>query len=287
MNPTLFRLADVFVKAGKVGSIAALYTMGLSSAYAQRPVPKGTPELTFADVADLADPASMVVRAQIRKLIRIENAQASASGKGRFYVMAETRALLAGSTPLGKTFAYLVDIPLDAKGKPLVRNKDIVIVFARPVEGRAGELQLVRPNAQLGWSEGVESKVRDVVTQLLAHDAPAKIQGVRELLFVPGTLAGEGETQIFLNTADGSAASLTVRHQPNQPPRWGASFSELVAEVGEPPAQNTLTWYRLACFLPANPPMAADVSESDTSRRVARADYRLVINSLGPCRRSI
>jgi hypothetical protein len=126
-----------------------------------------------------------------------------------------------------------------------------------------------------------------VLTQLLAPGAPGKVTGVRELMYVPGTLAGEGETQIFLTTADSSAASLTVRHRPGEAPQWGASFSELVAEVGHPPAPETLEWYRLACFLPASAPSAANMSEGEDARRMAEADYRLVIAGLGECRRTM
>ena len=118
-------------------------------------------------------------------------------------------------------------------------------------------------------------------------DAPVRVTGVRELLHVPGTLSGQGETQIFLTTGDGSAASITVRHEPGAPPVWGASFSELVADVGNPPQQDTLAWYRLACFLPDAPPQGANVSGGYAERRQAEADYRMVIGELGPCRRTL
>lgn len=257
------------------------------SAHAQAPVPAASAAVTYADLASLAESAPLVVRARIRKLAPVEGGRAARAGSGRFYVMAETRALITGKSPLGQSFAYLVDLPLDRKGKPLARKKDEVILFARPVPGRAGELQLVRPNAQLAGSPELEERVREVITALVAPDAPAKITGVRELIYVPGTLAGEGETQIFLSTADSSAASLTVRHQPGRPAQWGASFSELVAELGHPPQRDTLEWYRLACFLPPSAPPSANMSEGAGERGMAEADYRMVIQALGPCRRTL
>lgn len=248
----------------------------------------GTSAPTYADLATLADTAPLVVHARIRKLARVDDAQARGlkPGTARFYVMADTQALITGRSGIGQSVAYLVDLPLDRRGKPSARKKDEVIVFARSVPGRPGELQLVRPDAQIDWTPQTQEQVRAIVTALVAPDAPARITGVRELLHVPGNLAGEGETQIFFNTASGSAASLTVRHQPNQPPQWGVSFSELVAQVGSPPARDTLEWYRLACFLPASPPPGANVSEGAEARRIAEADYRMVIASLGPCRRT-
>lgn len=245
--------------------------------------------ITYADVAGLADSAPLVVHARLRKLARVEDERArpAAAGTARFYVMAETRALITGASPIGQSFAYLVDLPVDAKGRPFARKKDEVIVFARPVAGRPGELQLVRPDAQVAWSEVAEARVRAILTELLSPQAPARVTGVREMMFVPGTLAGEGETQIFLTTRDSSAASITVRHRPNQPPEWGASFSELVAEVGHPPRPDTIEWYRLACFLPISPPASANMSEDQEARRMAEADYRMVMTSLGPCRRTM
>ena len=196
-------------------------------------------------------------------------------------------ALLTGKAPIGESITYLVDLPLDARGKaPKLKKKD-VLLFARAVRGRPGEIQLVSPNAQLLWSEPVEARLRGVLQALVAPDAPARITGVRELLYVPGTLSGQGETQIFLTTGDGSAASITVRHEPGATPAWGVSFSELVAEVGNPPQQDTLEWYRLACFLPNVPPQGVNVSEGHGERRQAEADYRMVIGELGVCRRTL
>lgn len=249
--------------------------------------PRGEP--TFADVADLADSSALVVRATVRKIARVEDARAPGltPGMGRFYINAQTIALLTGSAPIGESIAYLVDLPLDARGKPPALKKQDVLLFARAVPGRPGELQLITPTAQQLWSEQADARLRGILKALISPSAPAKITGVRELLYVPGNLAGQGETQIFLNTANGSAASITVVHEPGAAPAWGVSFSELVADVGHPPQPDTLEWYRLACFLPANPPPRANVSEGVDAMRQAAADYRLVMAQLGGCRRNL
>ena len=285
MSPTSRRLAIALLAAAPLGVPA-------TSAFAQVPpaetaaVPAGA---TYADIAGLADSAPLVVRAKLRKLARIDDARASVSrpGMARFYVTADTQALITGRSPIGQSFAYLVDLPVDGRGKPIARKKDQVILFARPVSGRPGELQLVRPGAQIPWSEVNEGRVRRIVTALLEPDAPARVTGVRELIHVPGTLAGEGETQIFLNTDSAAAASITVRRQPGQAPQWGVSFSELVADVSRPPERDTLEWYRLACFLPRKAPADANLSEGPEARSMADADYRMVVASLGPCRRTL
>ena len=109
---------------------------------------------------------------------------------------------------------------------------------------------------------------------------------MRELIHVSGNLAGEGETQIFLSTADGSAASITVQRKPGAEPLWGVSFSELLGQMGNAPRPGTLAWYRLACFLPGTPPANVNLSESAAGRAQAQADYRLVLGQLGQCPRS-
>lgn len=249
----------------------------------------GLPGASYADTADLADSAALVVRARIVKVQRVEDARAPRRkpGHGRFYVEARATALLTGNAAIGESVKYLVDVPLDAKGKPPKLKKQDVFLFARPVPGRPGELQLVTPTAQLAWSPAGEARLRAILQALLSPDAPARVTGVREVLHVPGNLAGQGETQIFLTTKDGSAASITVRHEPGRAPEWGVSFSELVAELGHPLQPETLEWYRLACFLPNAVPAGTNVSEGNAARRQAEADYRMVLGELGVCERRL
>ncbi|HVR89724.1 MAG TPA: hypothetical protein VHG29_01355 [Novosphingobium sp.] len=242
----------------------------------------------YADLADLADSAPLVVRAEVRKLAPVDAARARGvrSGHGRYYVEARTQALIAGNASLSEALSYLVDLPLDAKGKPPALKKKSVVVFARAVPGRAGELQLVAPDAQVLWEPTMDARLRAVLTELLGAGAPPRVTGVREAIYVPGNLAGEGETQIFLNTAKGDPAAITVLHQPGQPPSWNASFSELLDDSGRPPQPETLAWYRLACFLPAALSASANVSSTPEDRALAESDYRLVKDRLGSCGRT-
>ncbi len=265
-----------------------LFFQPFALANAQPAAPAQTPGSTYADLADLSDSAELVVRAQLRKLVRVKDERAPGlrPGTGRFYARAKTQALLAGNSHIGESIAYLVDLPLDQRGRPPALKKKDVLLFARAVPGRAAELQLVAPDAQVLHDDSTEATVRTILTGKFAADAPGKVTGVREIIHVSGNLAGEGETQVFLATADGSAASLTIMHRPGQRPAWGASFSELVADVGNPPRINTLGWYRLACFLPNRLPAGANLSPSPVSRSQAEADYRMVLGELGPCPRN-
>jgi hypothetical protein len=271
------------------GAYLALAPLAMPSAASAQGLAEGSGRVTYADVADLADSAGLVVQAQIASMVRVDDARVRGltPGHARFYVQAKTKALLVGKAPLGESISYLVDLPLDAKGKAPKLKKQDVFLFARAVPGRPGELQLVTPTAQQLWSVRDEARLRGILQGLIAPDAPASITGVRELLFVPGNLAGQGETQIFLNTRDGSAASITVRHEPGAAPVWGVSFSELVADVGHPPQPETVEWYRLACFLPNLPPRSANISGSYAEQQQALSDYRMVLGELGVCARTL
>ena len=245
------------------------------------------PPPAYADLADLADGAPLVIRAQPRKIAAVEPARARGlrPGWGRFYVEARTEALIAGTAPLGEALRYLVDLPLDAKGKPPQFKKKSVVLFARTVAGHPGELQLVAPDAQLLWDAALDVRIKGVLRELYDPAAPPRISGVREAVHTGGDLAGSGETQIFLVSASGEPAAMTVSRAPGRAPQWGVSFSELVASDSAP-ARDTLAWYRLACFLPAALPATANTSPGDDDRAAAAQDYAYVRGQLGACPRT-
>ena len=244
------------------------------------------PPVTYADLADLADSAPLVVRAQVRKQVRVEPERAGGvrAGWARFYFEARTVSLLAGDGMIGESLRYLGDLPLDARGKPLSLGKKQVLLFAAAVPNRAGELRLITPDAQLPWDPVSEARLRALLPELLAADAPPRITGVREAINVAGELAGQSETQIFLAARNNGAAAISVTRRPGAAPVWGVSFSE-AAEGGMAPPRETLRWYRLACSLPPALPRGTNLSESAAEKAQAEADYRLVMGELGPCPR--
>lgn len=243
--------------------------------------------LAAADLFDLAEPASLVVVAEVRRVseLREERAGAAQPGWARLYVEARTRSLLSGSAPVGEELRYLVDVRRDERGRvPRLKGRT-VILFADPVPGRPDELKLVAPDAQLPADEATVAQVRRVLTELMAADAAPVVSGVRDALNVPGNLAGESETQIFLTTTDGSAATISVVRRPGADPRWSLSVGELVGAGSGPPAHGSLAWYRLACALPRELPEGANLSPDAATRAQAAADYALVLRDLGPCER--
>jgi hypothetical protein len=244
---------------------------------------------TYADLASLSDAAALVIRAQIRKTTTLppERAPGLAPGFARLYVEASTIALIAGRSTLGAGFVYLVDVPLDAKGKvPKLKQREFLL-FADPVEGRPGEVRLVAPEAQVDYTPALEARLRPILTELYGADVPPRITGISDALAVPGTLAGESETQIFLATQDRSPVSLTILRRPGQQVQWGVSWGEIIDSAARPPAPETLRWFRLACSLPAQLPSNANLARDPVARRLAAGDYAFVKQALGACERRI
>lgn len=255
----------------------------------------GTPAIpatnapTYADLATLSDAADLVIRAQIRRqtALKPDRAPGLAPGFARLYIEANTVAVIAGRAGAGPTLAYLVDVPLDAKGKVPKLKKREFLLFADTVPGRAGEVRLVAPGAQLAYTPELEARLRPILTELYAADVPPRITGISDALAVAGTLTGESETQVFLATETRAPVSLTILRRPGQRPQWGVSWGEIIDSAARPPAAESLRWYRLACALPPQLPSNANLARDPAERRLAAGDYTYVISQLGPCERQI
>ncbi|MBA4043598.1 MAG: hypothetical protein C0471_04150 [Erythrobacter sp.] len=244
---------------------------------------------TYADLATFSDAADLVIRAQIRRqtVLKADRAPGLAAGFARLYIEASTVAVIAGRSGVGPSFAYLVDVPLDAKGKVPKLKKREFVVFADSVPGRPGEVRLIAPGAQLAYTPELESRLRPILTDLYAPDAPPRITGISDALAVAGTLTGESETQVFLATENRAPVSLTILRRPGQRPQWGVSWGEIIDSSARPPAPETLRWYRLACALPAQLPSGANLARDADARRLAASDYAFVIQQMGPCERKV
>jgi hypothetical protein len=269
---------------------ASLGTPG--TALAQRaapPVPAqpAPPLATYADFAALTEQAAVVAIVEVRDQAVVEPARAPglAPGQARLYLEGRTQALLAGGAALGESLVYLADVPLNAKGKAPKLRKQRFIIFADPVPGRPGTLALVSTAAHVPATPETEQLARTVIAALAASDAPPALTGVRDVMSVAGNLAGESETQLFLETATGTPVSLTVIRRPGMDPQWGVSWSEIVDQAARPPAPETVEWYRLACFLPPQLPRDAFLQDDRAARTRAEADYAFILEQLGGCPR--
>ena len=193
----------------------ALLLTGLPtiSAVAQTPpAPAPAPALRYADLADLADGAPLVLDATVRAAIRLkpEVSPGLGTGKTRFYVTAALNTLIRGPAGTPGQLHYLVDLPNDARGKPPKLNKRRVLLLARAVPGRVGEIQLVAPDAQLDWTADLDQRLRGILNELVAKDAPPQIRAIGKGFHVPGALPGE-EILIDQGSRNGHALLLASR----------------------------------------------------------------------------
>jgi hypothetical protein len=275
-------------------AIAAAALFGASAAGGQQTFPApatAAPEAgapAYADLADLLLASTVVADVTVRSTARIKGAEAASAPAGtqRQYVEADVNALLRSPAPLPPRVGYLFDVPLDARGRAPKLKKSRVLVFARPVPGSSGQLQLAARDAQAPWSPAAEARVRRIARELASADAPPAITGVGQAFHVPGSLPGEGETQIFLRTADNRPVSLSVLRRPGEERRFAVALSEIIDEAAGPPRRDTLLWYRLACALPAQLPATATGQLDDQNAALAREDYGFVLQRLGPCGRT-
>lgn len=240
---------------------------------------------SYATVAGNVVGAPLIIDARISDVIPIKADAASVvtPGRARVYIEADVAALIRGANALSTRIAYVAEIPLNARGKLPKLKKQRVILFARAVPGSAGQVQLTGLDSQIAWSPELDALVRTITRDLLAADAPPAITGVGNAFHVPGSLPGEGETQVFLQTATGAPVSLQILRRPGEQTRWSVSLGDIVDNGAGPPQPATLLWYRLACGLPREIPADSLSAEDPANAAPAREDYALVLRDLGPC----
>lgn len=245
------------------------------------------PPLAYADYADLVLSAPVIIDATIRSATRLKPADAPdlAPGKIRFYVEADVIALLRGPQPLPPRVGYLLDVEPDSRGRVTRFKKLRVLLFARGVPGRADQVQLVRPDAQRDWTAEAGDVTRRITVEAAGADAPPAITGIGNAFHTAGALPGEGETQIFLGTAQDRPVSLGIVRRSDTAPALSVSLGDVVDATAAIPARDTLLWYRLACSLPPTLPDSALAGVDPAAASIAREDYRLVLAALGPCTR--
>ena len=271
---------------GTVAAALAALTL-CTPAESQAPV---TPvsALTYADLADRALAAPIVAHVRVARAARLKQEEAIglAPGRTRFYVEADVVSLIRSPGGLSSRVAYLADLPNVGGKAPKLRKGSEHLVFAAPVPRRANELRLTAPDAQLPYIPADADRLRRILREASAPNAAPEIVGIGRAFHVPGSLPGESETQIFLQTADNRPVSLSILRRPGQAPVWLVSLTEIVDDSAAAPPRDTLLWYRLACTLPrALPPQSLSEADPEQARAIV-ADYRVVLDGLGRCTRS-
>jgi hypothetical protein len=258
-------------------------------AHAQPQNQEGLQNLTYADLADLGAGAPVVAQLRVKSVDRLNAREATTvrAGFTRFEIEAEVVALIRGTAGLPAQVRYLVDLPNDSRGRPpRITRRSEYLGMATRVPKPPEELRLITADAMVPYSAAAAEMLRAIVREASGADAPPRIIGIGRAFSVPGNLPGESETQFFLLTADQRPISLSVLRRPGEQVRWSVALGEIVDEGAGPPRPNTLLWYRLACTLPAQLPADALSEAAPEEARTIQADYRVVMDGLGPCART-
>lgn len=265
----------------RVCCIAAL--LAATPAYARPDDRPGLARVTaYADLADLALAAPVVVAVRIHAFVRVgrKDAPGLAPGSRRYLVRADVERAVVAPGPVPSRIEYLWDVP--SPTRPEIDDQD-ALLFLAPVAGKPDQFRLVRPGAQIAANAALEARVRTILTE--ARNAPVrKAVEVTRAFTVPGSVPGEAETQIFLKTDASVPISLVIVSRPGEAKRWTSATGDTIDTDAPPPARDTLAWYTLACGLPRAVPPAATAELDEGQRATVAADYAYVLNALGPCR---
>jgi hypothetical protein len=253
----------------------------IAPAAAQAPAPATIPNdrlAGFADTAELALAAPVIVRATITRATRLSSKAAPdvAAGRARLLVTASVSNVLVAPGALGGTLQYLWDAPLDSRGRaPQAKGLDILAFLDSTKE--TGSTRLISRRAQQPWDSALADTVRAVVAEQRSGKVPI-IRSVSNGFRADGTVPGESESQFFLATTDGKPAALVVQNRPGEVQRVLVARGDIIDESAERVRPGTLLWYRLACFLPARLPASAGGADPALAK-----DWRDALTSLGPC----
>ena len=242
---------------------------------------------TYADLVTMAMEADTVAVVTVEDQIPYpaERAPDVPPSRVRLYVEALTQSLLAAPQGVGEELTFVVDQERTPDGDAPDLEERPFLLFGDLSRSQPGAIQLISSDSMLPAGPQIEQRVRRVLTQLAAADTPPTITGLRDVISVPGNLAGESETQMFVETESGDPVSLTVIRRPGMTPEWGVSLGELVDASATPPEPETLAWYRFACFLPRELPDDSFLQRDRVSQEQARQDYAYILDQLGPCER--
>ena len=255
-------------------------------AAAQEAVAPAPASLTYARMADLVASSAAVARIQVRSVKALAPARTPdlAPGRARFFVEAETLGLIRSEGVLAKRISFLVDGSAANARRPGLK-KQLFLVFGRTA-GQVNEFQLTSSTAFVPWSPANEALARKVIADMMGADVPPAITGINSAFHVPGAIIGEGETQIFLETADSSTISLSVIRRPHEQPHFSVSLGEVVDEAATLPQKDTMLWYRLACGLPDQLPALSLTDLERPDAEAANRDYNAFRAALGECDRT-
>jgi len=270
--------------------LAFAFLLGVSMfAEPASPAPQAAPSatLTWTDVADLAIASPVIVRATARRVAPLSRRLAPDLPPGEIRVLMEADLVdvLKASGILPARARWLWQGPAGPRGRPPFAAGDELILFlvreAGPGGGPGADYRLANAAGQLRWTDALEREVRTILSEVRRPDAPAAIRAIANGFHVPGTVAGESESQFFLVTEDGRPMTLVVLRRPGAEPVVRLATGDLIDDSAVEIVRDTLVWRALACTMPGElpPALAADPG--------LRADFAEMRRRIGACNRTL
>ncbi|MFZ4110315.1 MAG: hypothetical protein ACOYKQ_07580 [Polymorphobacter sp.] len=264
-----------------LAAILAILLPSAASPAAALPVAPASPPLSHADLADLTLAAPVIVRATITGTERIADKASPGlkPGRARLLITAAVDAAIVAPGAIPASLSWLWDAPTDARGKPpKPKGSTIIAWISMPVAD--GKTRLVSGRAQQPFDPVTEARTRTLATEARSGTVPI-ITGVANGFRAEGTVPGESESQFFLTAADGKGLTMVVTTRPGQARRIAMARGDVIDESAMVVKPDTLLRYRLACFLPAQLPMAAGGADPALA-----GDWHAAIAALGSCGRT-
>ncbi len=200
-------------------------------------------------------------------------------GRIRLIMEADVVAVLKAPDLVPGRITYLWEGPLSAQGKQPKFKKQTFTLFLLPGSDGDNSYRLATQNAQQPWSDADEQTLRQIIKEAAADPAGAAriITNVRSGL-IDDSEETAGSINFILDTQSGNPIALSLRDNTVL-----VSSSDGIAD-GVPVQPRTLTWYQLACGLPAALPdqVMADQDKPDDAAKL-RAAYAKIVQLLGPC----
>ncbi len=227
-----------------------------------------------------------IIVTKVKKLPETQTIGVPANRK-RILIIAELQSLIRAQKGLNSEIKFLFDAPLDSRGKMPKLKKQRFLVFGSNVNNRPDFIKLTHTASMLPYSQDDNNVLRNIIRSIIASDAPQKIVSISSAFHSPGTIIGEGETQIFLNTEFGQPIAISVVSKRGESQRWSVSTSEVIDINASEPTRNSLLGHRLACGLPNSLSNENIEASNAQDRRKAAADYDYVRKALGNCNLNI
>ncbi len=200
-------------------------------------------------------------------------------GQTRLIIEADVLVVLKAPDLVPSRITYMWEGPLNPSGKQPNFKKLPFIVFLFPDSDRDVNYRLASESAQQSWSDPDEQTLRQIIKEAATNPTVAArmISSVRSGLVDTSEDASD-IINFIVDAKSGNSAVLSL-----QGDKILFTNSDGIAD-GLPIQPRTLTWYQLACGLPASlPDQVIEDQENPDDANKLRGAYAKIHQQLGAC----